>query len=365
MTYAWRPATRSIFRALTTPSLPLQPRVDLIHRARTRLQLRAFHAQYNPQLEDQTATLSDGRKIGFAEYGDSSGTPAFFFHGAPGSRYDGLGYDAPARKLGVRIICPDRPGHGLSSPFPGRTLSSYARDISELAARLKLGPYHVFGQSGGGPYAVACAYASPKDELLNATVVAGMGHPDQITVREAGWYTVLALGLHARFPGAMTRFMDWWYPPSFFANDEKVRRALRRMYKLLRAEDRALMEEPKAEPAIVACLRAAFAQGSAGTLGDSLIYYGPWDFELRDVKRRVQLIFGDKDNRTPLVFGKYYEEHLRDAELWELKDCSHFTIAKYLDEIMARVVGVEVPKKEKGEASVGDKGASEPGKTEV
>ena len=307
-----------------------------------------FHPNFNPQLEDQTTTLSDGRTIGFAEYGAPHGIPTFFFHGAPGSRYDGLGYSEPAARLGVRIICPDRPGHGLSSPYPGRTLSGYAKDISDLAGRLGVARYHVFGQSGGGPYAVACAAASPVGELMNATVVAGMGHPSQITRRVAGLYTVCALGLHARFPGVMRRTMDWLYSPEWLADDEKVGRSLRRMYRLLSEEDRAVMEEPKMEGEVLAVLRAAFAQGSQGTIGDSLIYYGPWDFELGDVKRKVLLIFGDKDNRTPLAFGRYYREQLPDAELVELEDCSHFTIGKYVDEIMARVVGKEpLPKKEK------------------
>ena len=191
-----------------------------------------------------------------------------------------------------------------------------------------------------------------------------MGHPSQVNRREAGLYTVVALGLHARFPSAMRRVMDWWYPPSFFADDEKVRKALKQMYRLLSEEDRAIMEDPQVEPIVMASLRAAFAQGSRGTIGDSLIYYGPWDFELEDVKRRVQLIFGDKDNRTPLAFGRYYKQLLPDAELWELENCSHFTIDNYVDEIMARVVGKEVPpKEEKYKGSPGDRGASASEKT--
>jgi hypothetical protein len=44
---------------------------------------RGFHKDFNPSLEDQTFKLSDKRTMGFAEYGDLTGTPAFFFHGAP------------------------------------------------------------------------------------------------------------------------------------------------------------------------------------------------------------------------------------------------------------------------------------------
>ncbi len=39
---------------------------------------------------DATLTLSDGRTLGYAEYGDHTGTPVFMFHGNPGSRSAGL-----------------------------------------------------------------------------------------------------------------------------------------------------------------------------------------------------------------------------------------------------------------------------------
>jgi pimeloyl-ACP methyl ester carboxylesterase len=53
--------------------------------------------------------------MGFAEYGSLKGTPTFFLHGSPGSRYDGIGLIDIAKKLNIRAICPDRPGHGLST----------------------------------------------------------------------------------------------------------------------------------------------------------------------------------------------------------------------------------------------------------
>lgn len=145
MSHAGRPATRRTLRTITRPQSPHLAQAQI----QIQIQTRTFHPCFTPQLEDQTTTLSDGRTIGFAEYGTRTGTPTFFFHGAPGSRYDGFGYSEPAARLGVRLICPDRPGHGLSTAYPGRSLSSYARDISELAAHLGLRRYHVFGQSGG------------------------------------------------------------------------------------------------------------------------------------------------------------------------------------------------------------------------
>ena len=161
------------------------------------VRLRAFHRDYNAAGEEQSFKLSDGRTMGFAEYGDPEGVPAFFLHGALGLRYDGLGLNDIAKKLSVHVIRADRPSHGLSSFQHSRKLIDYpldySLDISQLAKHLDTPQYNVFSQSSGGPYVVACAYGSPSHKTLNVAVVAGMGPPEVATVKNAGMYTVAAL----------------------------------------------------------------------------------------------------------------------------------------------------------------------------
>jgi pimeloyl-ACP methyl ester carboxylesterase len=36
--------------------------------------------------DDNILRLSDGRRLGYAEYGDPEGEPIMLFHGTPGSR---------------------------------------------------------------------------------------------------------------------------------------------------------------------------------------------------------------------------------------------------------------------------------------
>lgn len=62
----------------------------------------------------------------------------------------------------IRLIVPDRPGCGRSSPLEHRRFTDYPADIDFLATHLELGQYAILGVSGGGPYALACArYLSP------------------------------------------------------------------------------------------------------------------------------------------------------------------------------------------------------------
>ena len=39
-------------------------------------------------MNERCATLRDGRALSFAEFGDPSGKPVFYFHGFPGSRIE-------------------------------------------------------------------------------------------------------------------------------------------------------------------------------------------------------------------------------------------------------------------------------------
>ena len=87
--------------------------------------------------------LSDGRELGYAEYGTPTGTPVIFLHGAPGSRLDAAHLELAARDLGIRIISVDRPGIGWSSPKPDRKLLDHADDVQQLTTYLGLNEYSI------------------------------------------------------------------------------------------------------------------------------------------------------------------------------------------------------------------------------
>ena len=122
---------------------------------------------------DRIVRLADGRALAYAEWGAPDGFPVFGFHGSPGSRRTHLGEEAP-RSADVRLILPDRPGFGLSDPQPGRALLDWPRDVAALADHLGVDRFAVYGFSGGGPYALACAWAMP-ERVTAAAVVGGEG----------------------------------------------------------------------------------------------------------------------------------------------------------------------------------------------
>ena len=121
-------------------------------------------------------TLSDGRKLGYNEYGPADGKPLFYFHGTPSSRIEWqiFGGEQLASRLHLRIISIDRPGMGLSDFQGGRRLLDWPTDIASLADALDLDQFSVLAFSGGSPYAAACALAIP-ERLTSVGIVSGAG----------------------------------------------------------------------------------------------------------------------------------------------------------------------------------------------
>ncbi|MEO0330064.1 MAG: alpha/beta hydrolase [Bacteroidota bacterium] len=138
--------------------------------------------------------LSDGKTICYAEYGNPWSEPVFLFHGNPGARISwGLYPDSPFLP-GIRIIAPDRPGHGRTD-YKKNTLERWPNDISELADHLGIDRFHLFAPTGGGPYALACTCKIPERpkllgilgsvELYTATSVQGANAPLKLLWRLA------------------------------------------------------------------------------------------------------------------------------------------------------------------------------------
>ncbi|KAF7550578.1 hypothetical protein G7046_g7968 [Stylonectria norvegica] len=128
---------------------------------------------HDPQT--QTFTLPDGRKLGYAEYGDHRGTPLLYFHGYPSSRLEASVIDTMAQRLNVRVISLDRPGFGLSTPQPNRRILDWPTDVSAFAKGMQLSRFAVMGLSGGGPYALACAHSLPQENLQGVGLFASGG----------------------------------------------------------------------------------------------------------------------------------------------------------------------------------------------
>jgi len=99
------------------------------------------------------------------------GEPLVLVHGLGGAAENWLAL-VPLLLPGRRLLVPELPGHGGSSPLPAApSLSAYADRIALLIEREGLAPATVVGHSLGGAIALRLAIRRPG--LVNAIVLAG------------------------------------------------------------------------------------------------------------------------------------------------------------------------------------------------
>ena len=101
--------------------------------------------------------LPDGRDLSYCLYGREDGTPVLFFYGTPGTMFLAPDRLVPVDELGIRLLVVDRPGYGASTRLPGRCVAAAADDLAVLVDHLGWDRFAVWGASGGGPHALACA----------------------------------------------------------------------------------------------------------------------------------------------------------------------------------------------------------------
>jgi pimeloyl-ACP methyl ester carboxylesterase len=129
---------------------------------------------------ERTVATPDGRYLRVEEAGDPSGNPVLMHHGMPGDGHLYAPWVADAKERGIRLIGCDRPGYGGSTPQPGRSVADCTADVRAIAAALGIDRLAVWGISGGGPHALACASLLPELVVAVGSLasVAPYGSPD-------------------------------------------------------------------------------------------------------------------------------------------------------------------------------------------
>jgi pimeloyl-ACP methyl ester carboxylesterase/DNA-binding CsgD family transcriptional regulator len=101
--------------------------------------------------------LPDGRRLAWREYGDPGGRAVLLAHQGLGCSVLPRGSDALARDLGLRLICPERPGAGRSDPRSDFSVEGVADDMIALCRDLGLPRLQIAAFMAGAPFALAAA----------------------------------------------------------------------------------------------------------------------------------------------------------------------------------------------------------------
>jgi pimeloyl-ACP methyl ester carboxylesterase len=279
--------------------------------------------------------LDDGRELCFSELGDPSGTPVFAFHGTPGSFRLFAPMDEAARRLGVRVIAPDRPGYGRSDYVLDRRLLDWPRDVVAIADCLGIAKFGVFGVSGGGPHAAVCAHQlGPR--LLGAAIVCGIA--ETLTSEDA-----LGMMPMNRMLSGLARRSQWLAWPIFALMTLGLRffgaTLLRGMIQQLPAPDRRVLEQAAVRDAFLEEGRRAPRTNARATAQDFALFTRPWGFRLEDIAVPVDVFCGELDVNVPVAHGRRQADRIPNAKLHCFADEAHLLIFDHVDEVLLAAAG--------------------------
>jgi pimeloyl-ACP methyl ester carboxylesterase len=273
-------------------------------------------------VKEAVVVLSDGRRVGYAEYGAPDGIPLLEFHGFPGSRHYHLDEQA-LEAAGVRLLSVERPGVGLSDRLPDRRLLDWPPLVEAFADELRLGRFGVFGVSAGGPSAMACGYAMPERVAVVGLVCAvgpAFDHPRfdallgeemaaLLPIARQDFETARALVRDFLKPTAqaVADDVDAFFDGAYLAGVHEIDRPRF-------AAQRDLW---------IACLQATYGHGVDGVVDEVGATFGPWGFAPSSVRVPVRAWHGVLD-RTPIDAIRFVVDSVADGHLTEYPDEAHY-----------------------------------------
>jgi pimeloyl-ACP methyl ester carboxylesterase len=250
--------------------------------------------QASSAVVDGDLLLADGRRLGYAVWGEPEGQPVLLFHGSPGSRLFCPDPVATAA-AGVRLVTVDRPGYGRSAAAPGRRIMDWPADIKQLVTALGIDRFALMGHSSGGPYALACALAM-RERITRMALVSCVVPLDEVP---AAWAALddderrlVELARHHpdQAAAAIADAAGWLadQPDRFLT--------------LPRPEpDALLLQDPSVRSIYLDMIREAVRHGLAGYVSDEVLERRPWGFRLGAVNSPVTVWHGGKDGYIPLA----------------------------------------------------------------
>jgi pimeloyl-ACP methyl ester carboxylesterase len=258
--------------------------------------------------------------LGFAEYGDPEGLVVLGFHGVPGSRLMFRKSAATAKRLGMRIIAPDRPGFGLSEPQPGRTLADWLDDVSAILKHLAIDTFSLIGISGGAPFATITA-AHFGDRVKALALVSPMGPVAEVFLqlpnrqRLFRWGTA---GANALFKLAPSANYDLFI-------------------RTLCPADQEILSNKKVKAGVLEDNHESLTFGGAGARADMVIFSQPWNVDYQCISARTILWQGLDDTIVPINAALALGRMIPGCRVVELVGEGHFWGVREVDEILTQV----------------------------
>jgi pimeloyl-ACP methyl ester carboxylesterase len=222
----------------------------------------------------------------YSLYGPADGFPVVAHNGTPSTRLRRPDQIEVMFDAGVRVLMLDRPGYGGSPRRPGRSVADVAEDVRALADDQGWERFGVFGGSGGGPHALACAALLP-ERVVRCAVVNGIRPPE---VPERRSEEALRPELDKIAGEIMGRIEDG-------------------------GPERPGTPGPPArdDPEAMARLRATFVDSHDGWVDDRIALAGDWGFTMPDGGVPIGIWHGSQDDTVGREHAEWLLAHIPGA----------------------------------------------------
>jgi pimeloyl-ACP methyl ester carboxylesterase len=281
--------------------------------------------------------MAGGRRLRFDVHGDLHGPAVFHTHGTPGSRVGVRPSDAALAATGARVVTYDRPGYGESDPHPGRTVGDAARDVAAIADSLGLTTFTVYGISGGGPHALACAALLP-DRVTRVASMVGVG---PYGVAGLDWMAGMTQSnveeMSAALAGAdvLTEALDAQVGPI----REDAAALLDALEMELPDSDWTVIHDPRIRPMLIDTFGAALAPGVQGWVDDDLAFTKPWGFDVTTISVPTLLWHGTEDVLAPVSHTEWLSRHVPNARFVRAPGAGHMAAFMAQDAVLSWLLG--------------------------
>ncbi len=236
------------------------------------------------------------------------GEPLVLVHGLGGAAANWLAL-APLLLPGRRLIVPELPGHGGSSPLPAApSLSPYADRLGLLLEHESATPAAVVGHSLGGAVAVRLAQRRP--ESVSALVLAAA----------AG---ISSTARSARYALTVTGILK----PGRKIAPHRRRVARSALLKRLVFGRWGASDPPALPPEVVEALLAGPARHTDTVSAATALVRDDVRPDLERIRCPVLVLWGARDNQLPVDDAFDYARRLR-APLRVIADCGHLLIVE-------------------------------------
>ncbi|MEV6365373.1 alpha/beta hydrolase [Micromonospora musae] len=280
-----------------------------------------------------TVVTRDGRRLAVETSGAPDGPAVFLLHGTPGSRSGPRPRPVVLYRLGVHLICYDRPGYGDSDRHEGRRVADTAADVAAIADAFGIDRFALVGRSGGGPHALACAALLP-DRVTRAAVLVGLapaGAPD------LDWYAGMTsenVDEHSLADADATELRDL-----LTVRAKDVQRDPMTLLEFLRPQltepDIRVVDDVAIRRLLTDMYAEALRHGPEGWIDDVLAVHRSWGFDLGAIRLPVRLWHGEQDRFSPVAHSRWLAARIPNAEVQVQPGAAHFGAVEILPQTLA------------------------------